>query len=85
VLTLRAQGEAHTRPKHNILDSEVTIGSFLWFNGLRRSKIKTLQIIAQGADRCRHRNFEMREWTGRDARQEALGATHACLFGQLST
>jgi len=26
----------------------------------------------------------MREWTGRDALQEALGATHACLFGQLS-
>ena len=31
---------AHTRPKHNILDSEITIGSFLWPNGLRRSKIK---------------------------------------------
>ena len=27
----------------------------------------------------------MREWTGTDAAQEALGATHACLFGQLST
>jgi len=37
-LTLRVQGEAHTRPKHNILDSEITIGSFLWPNGLRRSK-----------------------------------------------
>jgi len=30
---LRTQGEAHTRPKHNILDSEITIGSFLWPNG----------------------------------------------------
>ena len=28
------------RPKHNILDSEITIGSYLWLNGLRRSKIK---------------------------------------------
>jgi len=27
----------------------------------------------------------MREWTGTDALREALGATHACLFGQLST
>jgi len=45
----------------------------------------TLQIIAQGTDRCRRRNFEMREWTETDALQEALGATHACLFGQLST
>jgi len=26
-----------------------------------------------------------REWTGADALQEALGATRACLFGQLST
>jgi len=25
----------------------------------------------------------MREWTGTDALPEALGATHACLFGQL--
>jgi len=41
-LTLRAQGEAHTWPKHNILDSEITIGSFLWLNGLRRSKIKPI-------------------------------------------
>jgi len=38
----------------------------------------TLQIIAQGADRCHRRNFEMRQWTGTDALQEALGATHAC-------
>jgi len=30
-------------------------------------------------------NFVMREWTGSDALQEALGAIHACLFGQLST
>jgi len=37
---MRAQAEAHTQPKHNILDSEITIGSFLWPNGLRRSKIK---------------------------------------------
>jgi len=37
---LRAQGEAHTRPKQNILDREITVGSFLWLNGLRRSKIK---------------------------------------------
>jgi len=29
-------------------------------------------------------NFVMREWTGSDALEEALGATHACLFGQLS-
>jgi len=27
----------------------------------------------------------MREWTGTDALHEALGVTHACLFGQLST
>jgi len=27
----------------------------------------------------------MREWTGTDAFPEALGATHACSFGQLST
>ena len=26
----------------------------------------------------------MREWTGTDGLQEALGATHACLFGQLA-
>jgi len=42
-------------------------------------------LITQFAGRCRHRNFEMREWTGTDALQEDLGATHACLFGQLST
>jgi len=35
--------------------------------------------------RCHRRNFEMREWTGTDALQEVLGATHASLFGQLST
>jgi len=39
-LTSRKQAEAHTRPKHNILDSEITIRSFFWPNGLRRSKIK---------------------------------------------
>jgi len=27
----------------------------------------------------------MREWAGADALQEALGTTHACSFGQLST
>jgi len=27
----------------------------------------------------------MREWTGTDAFQEALGVTHASLFGQLNT
>ena len=27
----------------------------------------TLQIIAQDTDRCRRRNFEIREWTGTDA------------------
>jgi len=27
----------------------------------------------------------MREWTGIDALEEALGATHACIFGQSST
>ena len=48
-------------------------------------KLLSLQIIAQGTDRSRRRNFEMREWTGTDALQEALGATHACLFDQLST
>jgi len=37
---LRAQEEAHNLQKHNILNSEITIGSFLWLNGLRRSKIK---------------------------------------------
>jgi len=44
---LRAQGEAHTRPKHNILDSEITIGSFLWPNELRRSKIKSRLLLTQ--------------------------------------
>ena len=42
--TLGAQGEAHTQPKHNILDSEITVGSFLWLNGLRRSKIKMVEM-----------------------------------------
>ena len=36
-------------------------------------------------DRYRRINFEMREWIGKNPLQEALGATHACLFGQLST
>ena len=35
----------------------------------------TLQIIAQGTDRFRRRNFEMREWTGTDAFQEAIWPT----------
>ena len=37
---IESASRSHTRPKHNILDSEITIGSFLWLNGLRRSKIK---------------------------------------------
>jgi len=43
-LTLRAQAEAHTWPKHNILDSEIAVGSFLWPNVLRRSKIKMVEM-----------------------------------------
>jgi len=49
-LALRAQREAHTRPKHNILDSEIAIGSFLWPNGLRRRKIKP--CVSQSGVSC---------------------------------
>jgi len=50
-LTLRAQREAHTRPKHNFLDSQITIGSFLWLNGVRRSKTK---VCLKMAERLHH-------------------------------
>jgi len=54
---LRAQ-EAHTPPKNNILDSEITIGSFLWPNGLRRSKMKAYerkkQLMKENVTRSAH-------------------------------
>jgi len=49
-LTLRAQAETHTRSKHNILDSEITIGSVLWPNGLRRSKRKWWRMWVRSHD-----------------------------------